>query len=121
MKKDAILTGLVPDWDSPWRRVFPRHWNGLHIPRHLVFFDEKSLARTLERAGFSVERMLRVYDPGDAAVSASNWISDTFRLKTPSRQAWFYLPINMLLAPFEILRVFVFNGHSALSFAARKK
>jgi len=120
MKKGGVFIGQVPDWDSPWRRVFPRHWNGLHVPRHLIFFDRKSLQKTLEAAGLRVERIENVFEPGEFSVSTSNWITDTLKLKTRPRQAWFSLPLMLIGAPFVISTV-ALGLPCALGFVARRE
>ena len=121
MRSGAVLAGQVPDWNSPWRRIFPRHWNGLHVPRHMAFFDERSLTNTLEKAGFSVDRIRRVYDPGDAAVSLCNWVTDVLGLQTRPRNAWFFFPVTLLFAPLGLVHTIVLRGRCALRFVATRK
>lgn len=120
MKNGGVFIGQVPDWNSPWRRIFPRHWNGLHVPRHLIFFDRKSLQKTLEAAGLRVERIDNVFEPGEFSVSTSNWITDTLKLKTRPRQAWFSLPLMLIGAPFVISTV-ALGLPCALGFVARRE
>ncbi len=89
----------VPNWNSLWRIVFPRHWSGLQIPRHQCFFTPRMLRLVFEQAGFAVQRMVTVFDPGDLSVTICNWLTDRLRLKTPPRHAWFYVPMALLAAP----------------------
>jgi len=96
LKPGGFLLFQVPNWTTPWRRVFPRHWNGLQIPRHQFFLDPGSLPELCERGGFRLESTAGLTDPGDFAVSACNWITDRMGLKTLPRRAWFYLPTVML-------------------------
>ncbi len=50
----GVLMGQTPNTASLGRRVFGDLWNQWHVPRHLVLFDDQTLARAAERAGFTV-------------------------------------------------------------------
>lgn len=92
----GFLLFQVPTWDTAWRKVFPRHWNGLQIPRHQFFLDPESLRQLCERSGLRIESVAGLLDPGDFAVSACNWITDRLNLRTLPRKAWFYIPLVIL-------------------------
>lgn len=120
MAPGGLLAGQLPNWDSPWRKMLPRHWAGLQIPRHQSYFDPASLKRTLESAGFIVEDIYLVYEPGDLSVSLCNWITDRLKLRTPPRSAWFYFPLVILCAPLVWLQTFLFRASGSMEFRARK-
>jgi SAM-dependent methyltransferase len=120
LQQGGILVGEVPNWDSPWRRLFPRHWGGLQIPRHQSFFDSHSLEATLRRAGLRLERINYTADAGDLGVSLSNWIADRFGLKTRPRQAWFFIPLMVASAPIVFVQTILFPKIGGLGFKARK-
>jgi len=92
----GFLLFQVPNWNTGWRKVFPRHWNGLQIPRHQFFLDPASLPELCAQGGFRIESTAGLTDPGDFAVSACNWITDRLKLKTLPRKAWFYMPMVVL-------------------------
>ena len=100
----GLLFIAVPSWASWWRRVFPRHWGGLQIPRHQIFFEPRTLALVLEKAGFRIREAHGVFDPGDLSVSVCNWIADRLQLATKPRKAWFYYPVLLLSAPVVLLQ-----------------
>ncbi len=50
----GVLMGQTPNTASLGRRVFGDLWNQWHVPRHLVLFDDMTLRRVAERAGFEV-------------------------------------------------------------------
>lgn len=52
LKPGGLLLVHVPNWDSPERRLFGRHWAGWDPPRHLYVFDRASLGGIMEAAGF---------------------------------------------------------------------
>jgi hypothetical protein len=114
------LVGEVPNWDSPWRKLFPRHWGGLQIPRHQTFFTSATLESVLTNSGFKLKRLMPLTDPGDLGVSLCNWISDQMRLPTPPRQSWLYLPSMIASAPLVLLQVLVLPRTATLGFAAVK-
>lgn len=45
----------VPDWNGLSRRVFGRHWEGWHAPRHTAVYTRDTLERLLNSTGWEVE------------------------------------------------------------------
>lgn len=121
MTPGGILCGEVPNWDSLWRRRFPRHWQGLQIPRHMTFFTPDSLRRMLVATGFEDARIRGGFDPGDLAVTLCNWITDRLGLATPPRQAWFYLPVVVATAPVVWLVRLVSGNSGCIEFKAARR
>jgi SAM-dependent methyltransferase len=121
MSPGAVLFGEVPNWRSPWRRLFPRHWQGLQIPRHQTHFEPETLKKLFTQAGFVEVDLKPVYDPGDLAVTFCNWLSDTLGLETPPRKAWFYLPVVLISAPLVWLVNWCGGDSGSLGFTARKE
>jgi 2-polyprenyl-3-methyl-5-hydroxy-6-metoxy-1,4-benzoquinol methylase len=119
MSPSGILFGEVPNWLSPWRRLFPRHWQGLQIPRHQTHFDPHTLRKLLEVAGYKNIILRPVYDPGDLAVTFCNWVSEALRLKTPPRRAWFYMPVVLLSAPLVWLANLLGGDSGSIGFTAQ--
>jgi SAM-dependent methyltransferase len=57
LKPDGLLVFRVPALDSLDARLFGPYWAGLDVPRHMVVFDRRTLARLLAQAGFAPERI----------------------------------------------------------------
>ena len=57
----VIETPNVDGLDARWFRR--RHWGGYHFPRHLVLFDERTLAELVRRAGLEVAESARLASP----------------------------------------------------------
>jgi SAM-dependent methyltransferase len=57
MKPGGRLAIIVPNVESLSSRRFRDYWLGLETPRHLINFTRHSLSLTLQRAGFTIERM----------------------------------------------------------------
>lgn len=121
LSPNAQLIGDVPNWDSCWRKLFPRHWGGLQVPRHQTMFSPQSLERMLSLAGFDLAAIRYVYDPGDLSVSICNWIVEKLRLETPPRQVWFYFPTAILCAPLVALVNALTRNSGNMEFTARKR
>jgi SAM-dependent methyltransferase len=117
---DGLLIGDVPNWDSCWRKIFPRHWSGLQIPRHQTMFSPLSLKRMLNVAGYDLVGLRYIYDPGDLSVSICNWVSERLRLQTRPRQAWFFFPAAILCAPLVALVNTLTRDSGNMEFTARK-
>jgi len=120
MAAGGVLYGEVPNWNSAWRRKFPRHWQGLQIPRHMTQFEPATLRRTLEREGFEAVRIRKLFDPGDLCVTICNLITDRLKLQTPPRQAWFFMPVVLTTAPIDWLISVVSGNAGSLEFTARR-
>lgn len=56
----GMLVVEVPNFAAKGFKVYGAEWPWTDIPRHLTFFTEKSLRRTLEASGFSVKRAVYV-------------------------------------------------------------
>lgn len=121
LNPDGLVLVQVPNWDSLWRKAFPRHWQGLQVPRHQTHFDERSLCMMLDKAGFDTVDVARVYDPGDLSISLCNWIVDRLRLKTRPREVWFYFPMVLISAPIVWLVNLLSRNSGVLEVVARKR
>jgi len=121
LEPGGLLVGDVPNWDSLWRKLFPRHWAGLQVPRHQTLFSPRSLRDMLNAAGYDTVGIRYVYDPGDLSVSLCNWIADKLRLRTPPRQVWFYFPAAMLCAPVVGLVNLLSGDSGNMEFVARRR
>lgn len=51
LKPGGCVVVNVPNWDSPDRRLFGRHWQGWDPPRHLYVFARPTLTALLRGAG----------------------------------------------------------------------
>lgn len=120
LKPGGLLVGQVPNWRSPFRRLFPRYWAGLQIPRHLSFFDKDSLKKMIEEGPWVLEKMDYTCDPGDLGLSLCNWLTDILDLKTLPRRAWFYYPLHLACAPIVFLGLLFSRKSGEMEFVARK-
>lgn len=121
LKPGGLLLGEVPNWESLWRKLFPRHWQGLQIPRHQTHFDRPSLRKLLGAAGYDLAEERNIFDPGDLSVTLCNWITDTLKLSTPPRKAWFYFPVVILSAPLVWLVNVLTRDSGSMGFVGRKR
>jgi SAM-dependent methyltransferase len=120
MTPGGVLFGEVPNWRSPWRSLFPRHWQGLQIPRHQTHFEPDTLRALFRAAGYEAVELASVFDPGDLAVTFCNWLSCALGLETPPRKVWFYLPVVLLSAPLVWLVNWCGGDSGSIGFTARK-
>ena len=59
MRAGADLLVVVPNFDSPERKVAGAWWSHLEPPRHLYHFGTDTLRKYLERSGFRVNSFVR--------------------------------------------------------------
>jgi SAM-dependent methyltransferase len=78
VKPDGKVVIEVPNFAAKGFQVFGAEWPWTDIPRHLSFFTEKSLKRTLEVGGFSLQKVQYV---GFTRQFLPNWraTQDTIR------------------------------------------
>ncbi len=74
LKPAGRLILQVPNTRSWQFAIFGVRWYGMDTPRHLIHYNERSLARLLEEEGFRVLRRKRFSLRDDAAA----WVSSTF-------------------------------------------
>lgn len=116
----GLLIGKVPHFNSPWRKVFPRHWDGLQISRHMTFFDDITIRKVLSK-DFKVLSVSNEYNPGDLGVSLCNWLVSSLSPGTRPRQSPLYLPLMLLTSPFSLFMVKVLKTPCNLVFTAVKR
>jgi 2-polyprenyl-3-methyl-5-hydroxy-6-metoxy-1,4-benzoquinol methylase len=52
LRPGGILCVETPNWDSVYRRLLGRRWAALQPRLHLLYFDRRTAAKVLRRAGF---------------------------------------------------------------------
>jgi SAM-dependent methyltransferase len=72
LRPGGILIGELPNFDSWDRRLFGRYWGGLHLPRHLFFWDPDSLAALGRQGGFACIELHPMLQPAHWAISLQN-------------------------------------------------
>jgi SAM-dependent methyltransferase len=120
LRPKGLLFGETVNTDCLDSRLFGKYWGGLHLPRHIVFFDRHNLAHTLERIGFSdVRTMPRLRTVGWSA-GIQNFLVDRIGLKVPrnGRVQWYILLIIPFL-PVTLLQSIV-HRTAAMAFLGRK-
>lgn len=120
LKPGGIVIVQVPNWNSLLRILFPFHWSGLQIPRHMSFLTRSSFEKMIAQTDLSLLESKPVFDPGDCSVSLCNWISDRLKLRTPPRQARFFIPATLLCAPFALLQTLFFRNSGEMEFVVQK-
>lgn len=89
LKSDGALMIDVPNYDGLESRLFGDRWVALDAPRHLYHYNKKTLTGMLEKAGFSVLKMINDNDAGaykmGYAESVRHVIADTGIRKYPDK------------------------------------
>ena len=88
----------IPDPEGWPARAFGRQWVNLDLPRHLVFFDRKTLADALGRAGFEVVSHHRFGIPGYIGMSLMLWLGADRIMENWNRFSFFATCLGMPLA-----------------------
>lgn len=88
----------VPNWNGFWRRVFRTAWLPLLVPQHLVHFTPRTLARALERAGFTrIERQQTMFYPLEGVASLGLWLGRLLRTPPPGSKPSWRTPFDLAL------------------------
>ncbi len=65
----------VPNWKSPDRQLFGRHWHGYDPPRHLYVFADETLIEMLKEAGFDfVDSLCFMSGYFSSTISVERWL-----------------------------------------------
>lgn len=104
LEPDGVLIGQVPNWNSLFRRLFPRCWSGLQVPRHMSFFTAATLQQALSLAGLVTVRLDEVFDPGDLSVSLCNALVTKCRWLARPRRLKLYIPLTIAVTPLVALQ-----------------
>jgi SAM-dependent methyltransferase len=81
LKPGGLMVVEIPDFDSPSRRRFGRHWFLYHLPRHLSHFTKNSLIGLMNECGFEKVAMLKQFRPTVNVLSLQYAIHDRIRFK----------------------------------------
>ena len=81
LRPGGLCVVEVPDFDSPWRRVFGGTWLPLLVPQHLSHFTGATLGATLQAAGFELVHRQAMVFPGEFTVSLAIWLVERLGLE----------------------------------------
>lgn len=77
LRPGGIVIGELPNIDCWDFKLFRRYWGGLHLPRHLSFWNPKTFRNLALVAGFSDAQVYPVMQPAHWAISIQNLIVNT--------------------------------------------
>ena len=72
LEQDGYLVIETPNYECNYAKNFKGDWRALELPRHLVIFSPKSIAKILMESGFEVKALTRI-SPVD--------VKESFKLK----------------------------------------
>ena len=79
LKPGGLMVVEIPDFDSPSRRRFGKHWFLYHLPRHLSHFTKKSLTSLMEECGFEKVNILKQFRPTVNVLSLQYAVHDKIK------------------------------------------
>lgn len=104
----GVLMGQTPNLGSLGRRFFGDLWNQWHVPRHLVLFDDETLARAARRAGFEVVSIKSSLSGATQwALSALVWWAHRRGRAFRGIREPLYPPLILAFLPVTVLEAFV--------------
>jgi SAM-dependent methyltransferase len=78
LKKGGKLVIVTDNTDSLDFKLFKNgYWGGYHFPRHWNLFNQSSLARLAEKAGFEIADSTTQVSPVNWVFSIHNWLVDS--------------------------------------------
>jgi len=79
LRPDGVLMLEVPNFDSPWRKIFQNHWFLYHLPRHLSHFTSGILSGLMADSGFDKVNISKQFRPTVNVLSLKYVIRDRFQ------------------------------------------
>ncbi len=80
LKPGGYLVLETPNISCPDFLVFRRYWGALHLPRHIHFFNGRTMRRMLEDVGFPKTRLCFTLMTTGWALSVQNWLMSRWKL-----------------------------------------
>lgn len=79
LKSGGLVVAEIPDFDSPSRKRFGKHWFLYHLPRHLSHFTKKSLTGLMNECGFERVDILKQFRPTVNVLSLQYAVHDRIK------------------------------------------
>ncbi|MBN1818517.1 MAG: class I SAM-dependent methyltransferase [Sedimentisphaerales bacterium] len=79
LKPGGLAVLELPNFDSPSRKRFGKHWFLYHLPRHLSHFTKKSLTGLMNGCGFEKVDILKQFRPTVNVLSFQYAVQDRIR------------------------------------------
>jgi len=79
LKPGGLVVAEIPDFDSPSRKRFGKHWFLYHLPRHLSHFTKKNLTSLMNECGFEKVDVLKQFRPTVNVLSFQYAVHDKTR------------------------------------------
>ena len=77
-KPGGWLAISVPNAGSTEFRLFKNNWYALHLPAHLSHFTPETIERMLNKAGWTVEKVLHQRILSNLILSFNYWVNERF-------------------------------------------
>ena len=91
LKPGGLIVVEIPNFDSPSRKRFGKHWFLYHLPRHLSHFTKNSLTGLMNECGFEKVAMLKQFRPTVNVLSLQYAVQDQIRFHPVH---WFFSAKN---------------------------
>lgn len=121
LNPSGYLVGEIPNIKSLDYFVFRKYWGGLHIPRHIYFFNPITLSKLMERCSFNIRNINFELDTGHWALSVQNFLQSKNISKTILRygRAKYYPVLLGLFIPVNLIQK-TFSCTGSIGFTANK-
>lgn len=119
LKPGGWVVGTTPNIRSIDAYSFGKYWGGYHIPRHLYFFNSKTLERILRETGFYNIKYTLNSNPGDYCVSVQNYLRRNKKRQTVYQRSWFFPYFAFIFAPISFVSS-IFDLNGVMDFVAQK-
>jgi SAM-dependent methyltransferase len=119
LKKDGLLVIMVPNIASIEARIFGVFWSGIDVPRHMLFFSQKTLSNLLLSAGFKIIGTDSFFNINGTLISLHSALGSRLMLN-PDK--YFFLNILATIPAFLFkLALLPFQKDDWITVIARKK
>src|SRR5262249_998632 len=120
LKPGGILMGETPNSDCLDFRIFKRYWGPLHLPRHIMIFNDRNLFQALHQCAFAQVEMGYGWGAVGWSAGVQNLLADRAALAVPpSGRVWWYSALIALFLPFTLTQA-VFGKTATVAFRAHK-
>lgn len=119
LKPGGFILGETENIQCPSAKLFGKFWSFLHLPFHLLFFEEKTLAAIFQKTSFGAVKIKFVTDPAAWSLSIQNYLRKGKDIRQLPERMPGYLLLTLICVPISWLEGKLGRG-PVLEFVARK-
>lgn len=119
LKPGGYLIIETPNTASPDFHILKKYWGALHLPRHIHFFNEKTMRLMLDKSGFFLRKVTHTLMTTGWALGIQNYLQSKKRRSLINGRASYYPFLLLTFLPIVVVQK-MFRCSTMIRFLAQK-